>query len=290
MIFDGRQLALLHEKILQKRVNKLVSKIGFRPILVSVLIGENPASLKYLALKKTVGERLGFKVDVKEFPENINIQEVLAVIRQANQDEKVWGILVQLPLPKRLETGNWKLEILGAITPSKDVDCLTQGNLELLKQGKPRFLPATVKGILSILASAKIGLPGKRIVVVGAKGFVGQPLTWYFQTLGYGVVGLDQEIEDLSQETKKADILISCTGVPGLIKKQMVKRGAVVIDVGSPKGDVCFEEVKKVASFITPVPGGVGPMTVISLFENLLETSFLKASPRVDRAPEATAI
>lgn len=272
IIFDGKKLAQEKEKALRAKVDEL-KKQGIIPQLVSILIGNNPASKLYLGLKQKAAERVGVEFEKKEFPENVSLQEVIAQIKKSNQDEKVWGIIVQLPFELCSQGKPFKeieKQVLNTIDPKKDVDCLTKANLELLKQGKSRFLPATVRGIMEILQIGKVSLEGKKIVVVGAKGFVGRPLVNYLRSLGNNVVGVDKETPDLKTKTKEADILISATGVPNLIKKEMVKEGAVVIDVGSPKGDVCFEEVKEVASFITPVPGGVGPMTVICLFENLL--------------------
>jgi len=268
VIFDGKKLAAQKEEILKAKV----AMLNFFPKLTAVSLGDDPASQIYLRLKGHSAGRIGIDFEKKEFTEGVDYQEIIREIQKANQDEKVWGIMVQLPLPRKLEIGNWKLEILGAIAPSKDVDCLTKENLDLLKAGKPHFLPATVRGIMEILKFGKIKLRGKKIVVVGAKGFVGRPLVDYLRSLGSDVVGVDKETPDLGTKTKEADILISATGVPNLIKKEMVKKGVVVVDVGSPRGDVDFEKVEEIASFITPVPGGVGPMTVICLFENLLRT------------------
>lgn len=150
------------------------------------------------------------------------------------------------------------------------MDCLTTKNLALLKTGKPHFLPATTKAVVSVLESAKVDLAGKRIVIVGSRGFVGEPLFDYLRGQGLNVAGVDKETKNLAAVTREAGILISATGVPNLIKKEMVKEGAAVIDVGYPKPDIDFERIKKIASFITPVPGGVGPLTVISLLENVL--------------------
>ena len=263
MIFDGRKLAQEKEGKLVLAVAEFKKTHGFVPKLVSILIGDNPASIRYLVIKKAIGERAGIEVVVKKFSVNVSSQLVQRFIKQANLDSRVTGIMIQMPLPG-------KLRVLSAIAPSKDVDCLTTENLELLKTGKPRFLPATTKAVASVFESAKIGLAGKKIVIVGSKGFVGEPLFDYLKGQGFSVTGIDKETKTLGEVTRQADILISATGVPNLIKKEMIKKGAVVIDVGYPQPDVDFAAVAEVASFITPVPGGVGPLTVISLLENVL--------------------
>lgn len=267
-VFNGRKLAWQKEKNLQKKVRQTMEKIGYQPKLVAILIGQNSASQIYLNLKEKVAERVGVDFERKDFPEDVSPGLIIEEIKKANQDEKVAGIMVQLPLPKQSAISNQQLAIIDAIAPEKDVDCLTTANLELLKKGKPRFLPATTKAILSIFKEEKINLAGKKIVVVGVKGFVGEPLFHYLKVLGCNVTGIDKETKDLGKVTKEADILISSTGVPNLIKTDMVKEGAVVIDVGSPKGDVDPSTALR-ASFVTPVPGGVGPLTVICLLENL---------------------
>lgn len=264
IIFDGKKLANEKEKVLQEQVKKLVSKLGFAPKLVAILVGDNPASQIYLRLKGEAARRVGVDFEKKEFPENVDPQEVLSGIKRANQDDRVWGIMVQLPLPK-------ELGILEAISPTKDVDCLTAENFGLLAMGKPKFLPATVRAVLTIIQNSKSKVKSSNVVVIGRSNIVGRPLALALTNLGATVTVCHSKTKNLADFTRRAEILISATGIPGLIKKEMVKKGAIVIDVGSPKGDIDFTEVKKAASFITPVPGGVGPLTVVSLFENLLQ-------------------
>lgn len=276
MIFEGKKLANEKEKVLQEQVKRLVGKLGFAPKLVAILVGNNPASQIYLRLKGEAAQRIGIDFEKKEFPEDVDPQEVIAEIKRVNQDDRVWGIMVQLPLPKESGIRNQELGILGTIAPAKDIDCLTPHNLGLLAMGQPKFLPATVRAVLTIIQNSRLAakqakfiIQNSNVVVVGRSNIVGKPLALILTNLGATVTVCHSKTKNLSDFIRKAEILISATGIPGLIKKEMVKKGAVVIDVGSPKGDVDFEEVKKVASFITPVPGGVGPLTVVSLLENL---------------------
>jgi methylenetetrahydrofolate dehydrogenase (NADP+)/methenyltetrahydrofolate cyclohydrolase len=268
-VFEGKKLAQKKEKELAKKVAELKKK-GIRPKLVSFLVGENPASLLYLKKKEEAAKRVGINFELQKFSSNINFTLLRRRIREKNNDSGVSGVMVQLPLSEINQ------EILAEISPEKDVDCLTPENLGLLALGKPRFLPAVVKAVLAILkfvfTQGVLPSPPLRwdIVVVGASGFVGRSLVAYLKNLGLKAIPCDEFTKFLKKWTKRGDILISATGVPGLIKKEMVKKGAVVIDVGSPKGDVDFEEVKKVASWITPVPGGVGPLTIVCLLENVL--------------------
>jgi methylenetetrahydrofolate dehydrogenase (NADP+)/methenyltetrahydrofolate cyclohydrolase len=166
---------------------------------------------------------------------------------------------------------NLKFKILSAINPLKDVDCLTPENFGLLAMGKPRFLPATVKAILEIIKVSGFRLQASSIVIVGASNIVGKPLALHLSNLGATVTICRSKTKNLEKYTRQADLLVSATGVPKLIKKDMVKKKAIVIDVGFPVGDVDFENVSKVASFITPVPGGVGPLTVVCLLENVFQ-------------------
>lgn len=299
MIFDGKKFAI--EKEVKLR-NKLRSDSKIKLKLVSILIGENPESELYVNLKKKAAERVGIEMEILRFEIEIKIEKIVEQINKLNSDSLVHGIMVQLPLPEKYQER--KEEILGAIEPRKDVDCLTPENLGLVMMGKPRFLPATVRAVLEILNLAlnkpiitnyqllitERWLAGKDISVVGASEIVGKPLAMLLSELGATVTLCRSTTSNLIDFTKKADILISAVGIPGLIKKEMVKKGAVVVDVGVTKlkvhipkefpegnseklkvvGDV-DEEVREVAGFLTPVPGGVGPVTVVSLLENLTE-------------------
>jgi len=303
IIFDGRQFA-------KERGEEIIRVVGnFRPSfakatagkdirkapkLVAILIGSNPESEMYLKLKEKKAAELGVIFEFRRFSED-SPQKIIEFIQEKNKDASVTGIVVELPLPDNLD----KYDILDKIEPKKDVDCLTKENLRLLKEGNPRFVPPTVKAVGEILkleiGNWKLEAGKRKLVVVGSRGAVGKGILAYLKGQkgqfsfaraskdkegkeGLEIIGIDKETKDLGIITKTADVLISATGVGHLIKKEMVKEGATVIDVGIEKkgklkvvGDVDFEQVKEVASFITPVPGGVGPVTIICLMENLLQ-------------------
>jgi len=280
IIFDGKKLAAEEERILKEKVGRLKAK-GFVPKMVSILIGENPESELYLGLKKKAAERVEIKMEIARFSEKVRSDEVIKYIKGLNKDPKVHGIMIQLPLPKKFRISNFEFRILGSIDPRKDIDCLTPENLGLLIMGRPRFLPATVKSVIKIIHCSKFIIHGSNVCIVGASEIVGKPLAMILSDAGATVSLCRSTTKNLKEFTKKADILISATGVPGLIRKEMVKKGAGVIDVGITKLKIKNEKLKiigdvegsvrEVAGFLTPVPGGVGPVTVVSLLENLLE-------------------
>lgn len=255
-IINGRQIAFQKEKLLARKVAAFKNKTGFTPKLTCFLMGDNPASKIYLRLKQQAAKRVGIELEIIEFQPKADPPlvetKLTELIKEKNQDKSIHGIMVQLPLPK-------SLEILGVIAPNKDVDGLT---------GRSKYLPAVVKAILEIINYAKYSLLTGKIAIVGQGRLVGQPLTAYLKKMGAQVLATDIDTPDLSAITRQADILIVATGQPGLIKKEMVKPGALVIDAGSPRPEVDPSAALK-AGFITPVPGGVGPLTVVSLLENV---------------------
>lgn len=259
-IFLGRQFAQQKEEILKKEVRALRLR-GIQPKLVVIWVGSNEASKLYVTLKKQAAERSGVIYEVLHLNEASEAQ-LLQSIKVLNKDKSVHGIMVQLPLPGQLGESKARLRILKSISPKKDVDGETSRGI---------FLPATVKAILSVIEEAVRCMEEDKknmvVCVVGSTGMVGEPLIKKIQKDFKQVVSCDIKTKNLKSQTLKADLLISATGVPGLIKSDMVSPGAIVIDVGSPKGDVDID-VREVAEFVTPVPGGVGPMTVISLVEN----------------------
>jgi len=260
-IFDGKAFARRKEDELYHKIVKL----GKRPVIASILVGEEPASRLYVNLKRAAADRVGAEMDVYEFSSSISYNQLIKRISLLNEDKTVTGIMVQLPLPERLK-GRTN-EILSHIDFKKDVDGL--------RKNSP-FMPAVVRAVIAILNEAKKKVKvnsNARIVVVGAKGAVGEKLVEVLTKEGYKVRGLSRglSLEKFKKETLAADVLISATGQHGIIKGEHVSKGVVVIDVGSPKGDVDFAQVCQKASFITPVPGGVGPVTVVSLLENLLD-------------------
>lgn len=269
-VFDGKAEAKKREKALATRVGKLAKK-GKKLKLVSVIVGENPASHLYVNLKGKAAARVGIEFEKQEWHQahqgKWHFDKLLAVVARLNRDKGVTGIMVQLPLPKELRDRT--LELVSAVDPAKDVDCLHPANLGLVMMGETRFLPATVKAALDII-DAEVNVAGKPVVVVGRSNIVGKPLAAELTNRDGVVTVAHSRVPDLKAVTKEAEVLVSATGIVNLITKDMVKPGAVVVDVGEPKGDVDFEGVSQVASVITPVPGGVGPMTVVSLLENVV--------------------
>ena len=257
-----------------QEVNDYLSK-GFRPPTLAVLlIGEDPASQVYVSNKEKACQKVGIRSLSYRLPYNTTTQELLELIAQLNADEEVDGILVQLPLPSHIN----QQEIILAISPKKDVDGFHPENMgRLVARMEDGFIPCTPLGIDLLLSHYGIELKGKDVVIVGAGFIVGRPLSLLMLWRDATVSVCHIYTKDIKEYTKRADILISATGVPGLIKAHMVKEGAVVVDVGISRvgdrivGDVDFEEVKEKAYAITPVPGGVGPMTVTGLLLNTLK-------------------
>ncbi len=264
IIFNGRKYAAKKEEKLKEKVKQL-NKRGIRPKLVSILVGDNQASRLYISLKKQAAERVGVELEVKEFTSNVSSSKIVRKIENLNQDASINGIMVQMSLPDSLKPKT--KEIVNKISLDKDIDALGKDS---------PFIQPTVKAILQLIKLAKGNRTKKKVVVVGAKGMVGRPLVKELRKENYPVIECDKETKDLKLKTKKAGILVSATGVCDIIKGNMVREGAVVIDVGAPKGDVSFKEVAKKASFITPVPNGVGPLTIAYLIENLVLAAIMQ--------------
>lgn len=252
IIFDGQSFARKKEDELYHKIEKL----KVTPVMATILVGENPASKLYVSLKQKAAERVGARMDVYEFPDSVSHDELVLRINHLNQDKTIHGMMIQLPLPESLKDKT--NDIVHHIAKTRDVDGLRDDSV---------FMPATTRAIFSILGEAQKHVKFSTddyVVVVGAKGMVGRSLVSELTKLGY-------EVGTELSEAKNAKIVISATGSPEVITAEHISKGAVVIDVGSPKGDVLFSEVKDKASFVTPVPGGVGPVTVVSLLENLVE-------------------
>lgn len=252
IFFDGRGFSDRKLKKLDKEVAKLKNQ-GIHPRLASLLVGEDPASKLYVSLKKKRAQEIGAEMDVYLFPENETLENILILMDTLNKDKLVHGVMVQLPLPGNL--GKLKKEIIGAISPEKDVDGL--GN-------DSPFVHPTAMAVMQIIDQAQKSLDKKltSISVVGGDGMVGSSL----------ITELKNSPFHLLEDTKNADIVVSATGSPGIIKKEAVKAGVVLIDVGSPKPDADPQVYSK-ADFVTPVPGGVGPVTITCLLENLIIAS-----------------
>jgi len=268
-IIDGKKIAEKLRQDLKKKVAKLKEKPG----LAVVLVGDNPASQIYVNMKEKKCKEIGFNFKKIILPENTSEEKLLATIDQLNQDTKIHGMLVQLPLPNHVD----EHLIINAILPHKDADGFNPINMGNMLIGRNIVIPATPKGIIKLIESTGIKLEGKHAVVVGRSNIVGKPISVLLQQKNCTVTMCHSKTKPLAEYTKKADILVVAIGKARAITKDMVKKGAVVIDVGTNKlydklvGDVDFDEVKKVAGYITPVPGGVGPMTIACLLENTLE-------------------
>lgn len=269
-ILDGKNL---RDEILADLKVK-VDSMAKKPTLVVILVGDNPASKIYVNNKKKTAEKLGINSVILNYPETVPENELISKINELNNDENVNAILVQLPLPEHISKEN----ITNAILPIKDVDGFTPENFGKLFAGqKPYVYPCTPKGILLLLDKYNINLEGKHVVIAGRSNIVGKPLAQMMLNRNATVTVCHSRTKNLAEITKTADILVSAVGEK-LIEDNMLKPNCVVIDVGifkdasgKTRGDVEFEEVSKVASFITPVPGGVGPMTITSLMLNTVE-------------------
>lgn len=261
IIFDGKEYAAKKKILFQSSVDK-VRELGVIPHLATILIGSDPASILYTNLKKKFIESLGCQVDVYNLPETVKYEEIELLIKTLNEDETVHGIMVQLPLPVGLKSNQKK--IVDSIFTGKDVDGLREDS---------KFLHPTSKAVMEVLAMAiyETRIDVLTVCVVGASGMVGKPLVKEFKKQGFIVLEAngDTDKETLQGLILQADAIVSATGVMNLITPEMVKEDAIVIDVGSPHGDF-VSEVSDKASFFTPVPGGVGPVTITCLAENLI--------------------
>lgn len=268
-IIDGKKIA---NDILLDIKNK-VKGMKVKPGLAVVLVGKNPASQVYVNMKEKKCNEIGFYSEKHELNEDIDEVKLLDLIDKLNQSPKIHGMLVQLPLPKHI---NEEL-IIDCILPHKDADGFNPINMGNMLIGNNMIVPATPKGIMKLIESTGINIEGKHAVVVGRSNIVGKPISILLQQKNATVTMCHSKSLPLEKYTKKADILVVAIGKPKLIKADMVKKGAVVIDVGTNRvnsklvGDVNFNSVKKVASYITPVPGGVGPMTIAMLLDNTLK-------------------
>lgn len=270
-IINGKEIA---ESILNN-IKKEVENFDVKPTLAVIIVGNDPASKVYVKNKIKKSEFLGFNSILKELPEDIQKEELLDVIKNLNNDKNVNGILLQLPLPNGLD----EKDFLDEISPIKDVDGFTTYNSgKLFKGEKPYSIACTPKGIIKLLETKNINLEGKVAVVVGRSNIVGKPVANLLLQKNATVIQAHSKTKNLPEILKLADIIISATGKEEFIKGDMVKEGAIIIDVGITRnkngkltGDVDFESVYNKVSYITPVPGGVGPMTIATLMENTLE-------------------
>ena len=276
MIIDGKQVAAE----VRARVAAEVAELGFRPGLATVLVGDDPASQVYVRNKRRQTEEAGMESFHHDLPADVTQDEVADLLRALNDDPAVNGILLQLPVPPQVAQD----EMIALIDPLKDVDGLTAVNAGLLVQGREGLVPCTPSGVMELLRVAGVELRGAEAVVVGRSILVGKPLAQLLLAEDATVTHCHSRTRDLAEVCRRADVLIAAVGVPHLVNGEMVKEGAVVIDVGINRtedglvGDVDFESVKDKAAAITPVPGGVGPMTIAMLLANTLKAARLQAA------------
>ena len=263
----------------KKQTEELKEKYGVTPGLAVVIVGDDPASRVYVNNKKKACEAVGFISEEYALPAETTQEELLSLVDTLNNKESINGILVQLPLPKHLDDK----AVIEAISPLKDVDAFHAVNVGKIMLGEYDFLPCTPAGVMEMLRSYEIPVEGRECVVIGRSNIVGKPMSMLLLHENGTVTICHSRTKNLAEVCKRADILVAAVGIPGFVKADMVKDGAVVIDVGMDRdengklcGDVDFENVKDKCSYITPVPGGVGPMTIATLMKNTLKACKLQ--------------
>ncbi|MBF7023888.1 bifunctional methylenetetrahydrofolate dehydrogenase/methenyltetrahydrofolate cyclohydrolase FolD [Staphylococcus kloosii] len=271
-ILDGKQIAKDYRQKLKEEVESLKEQ-GFTPKLSVILVGNDGASQSYVNSKKKAAEKLGMISEIVHLDESTSEEEVLNELKRLNEDDSVSGILVQVPLPKQVS----EQKIIESINPDKDVDGFHPTNIGKLYIDEQTFVPCTPLGIMELLNHADIEIEGKDAVIIGRSHIVGQPVYKLLLQKNATVTIMHSKTKDMHSHLKNADIIVSAVGQPGIVSKDDVKEGAVVIDVGNTpdengklKGDVDYDDVKEIASAITPVPGGVGPMTITMVLNNTL--------------------
>jgi methylenetetrahydrofolate dehydrogenase (NADP+)/methenyltetrahydrofolate cyclohydrolase len=280
-VIDGKTVALKVKDEVKEGVQKLIDEKGITPKLAVVLVGEDPASQVYVRNKERGCAEVGMISEVKRLPPTTKQEELVEIISRLNADRSVHGILVQLPLPAGLK----EQILLDGIDPQKDVDGLNPINMgKLLKGDESGFVACTPQGIIELILSTGIEIQGKEAVVVGRSNIVGKPVAILLLQRNATVTVCHSRTRNLGEVTSRADILVAAVGRPKIIKGEMIKGGAVIIDVGTNRvgeklvGDVDFQAAQERAGFITPVPGGVGPMTIALLMKNTLKAARLLAS------------
>lgn len=282
-LLDGKTLSSKIEADVASEVKNLKNKTGLVPGLAVVLVGQDPASAAYVSMKKKACDRVGFYSVTHEMPEDISQEAIENTIKMMNNNPNIDGILIQLPLPKQIDT----TKILELVDPSKDVDGFHPYNVGRLATGLEGFVPCTPLGVMELLKEYDIDPKGKNCVVVGASNIVGKPMAALLLNANATVEICHIFTDNLKKHTLNADMIFVGAGVINLIKEDMVKEGAVIIDIGINKnsdgklvGDVDFEKVSKKCSYITPVPGGVGPMTISMLLSNTLKAAKAHSTER----------
>jgi methylenetetrahydrofolate dehydrogenase (NADP+) / methenyltetrahydrofolate cyclohydrolase len=275
IIIDGKEIAKKTKSEIVDQVQEMKTQ-GITPGLAVILVGDNQASRTYVNSKQKTARELGMHNVLIEYPESITEQELLAKIDELNNDEDIHGILVQLPLPGQIN----ETHLIEAISPEKDVDGFHPINIGRMMTGQDAFLPCTPFGVMVMMKEMGIDLAGKHVVVVGRSNIVGKPAGQLFLNKNATVTYCHSKTKDLKEHTRKADVVVAAVGKAGLITADHIKAGAVVIDVGMNRdeegklcGDVAYAEVREKAGYITPVPGGVGPMTIAMLMYNTLKSA-----------------
>ncbi len=275
-LIDGKALAQDIRQSIAQDIEALVGRTGVRPGLAVVLVGDDPASAVYVRNKKKACDMAGLYVDDHTLPATTTQEELLKLIRQLNADPKIHGILVQLPLPPQIDSQT----VLNAVSPDKDADGFHPYNIGRLVAGDPLFVPCTPKGVIRMIESTGQAIEGKRAVVLGRSNIVGKPVAILLMHRHATVTICHSRTQDLPGICREADILVAAIGKAQFVKADMVKPGAVVIDVGINRlgdgrlvGDVDFKPVKERAGWLSPVPGGVGPMTIAMLLANTVEAA-----------------
>ncbi|HEY9280477.1 MAG TPA: bifunctional methylenetetrahydrofolate dehydrogenase/methenyltetrahydrofolate cyclohydrolase FolD [Eoetvoesiella sp.] len=274
-IIDGKALSDAIKAEVAQRVEQLKNK-GITPGLAVVLVGENPASQVYVRNKAAACEKAGLHSKIIRLSADITEDHLLNVVEELNHDNTIHGILVQLPLPSHMNASR----VIETISATKDVDGFHISNAGLLMTGQPLFRPCTPYGIMKMLEAENVALRGAEAVIVGASNIVGKPMAMLLLAAGATVTICNSKTRDLGAQTRRADVLVVATGKPEMITGNMIKSGAIVIDVGINRkadgtltGDVEFDSARQIAAAITPVPGGVGPMTIAMLLVNTLEAA-----------------
>ena len=272
MIIDGKKQAEIIRNEIKKEISDLKKKSGKTPSLTVILIGDYAPSLIYVKNKEKSAREVGINSEIIRYPKNVSEKDILEKIEELNKNDEISGILVQLPLPSQIS----KEKIINAINPSKDVDGFNPINVGNLSSGYNSIVPCTPLGCLLLIKNTESNLAGKHAVIIGRSNLNGKPMAQLLLKENCTVTIVHSKTNDLQNECLKADILVAAVGVPNLIKKDWVKKNAIVIDVGINKvgekivGDVNFDELKDNVKAITPVPGGVGPMTIACLLKNTL--------------------
>ena len=289
VIMDGKAISKEIQAEIAAEVATFTKQSGITPCLAAVLVGDDPASEVYVRNKHRACERVGIKSQMHKLPASTTEEELLSLIDSLNQASDVHGILIQLPLPSGIDT----LRVLDAVNPRKDVDAFHPENVGLISQGRPRFLPCTPHGVQQILDRCGVELSGKHAVIVGRSDIVGKPMSMLLtakdsthgpQAANATVTICHSRTRNLAEVCRSADVIIAAVGIANFVTVEMVKPGAVVVDVGINRtdeglvGDVDFAAVSQIASQITPVPGGVGPLTVTMLMYNTFDAAKLLSS------------